>query len=474
MLLWKMTCGVNMTALKTVDSIKDKLVRLLGKDAVLSDFEDIYAYAHDNNCKTDMSQRPFAVVLPSKNEQVCEVVKLCNENNIPVIARGAGTNHVGGCVASQGGILIHFSRMNKILEISRENLNMKVQPGATVGEIQRIAQENGLFYPPDPSNLKVSTIGGALALSSGGPRGLKYGTAKDYVLNLKVVLADGTLINTGSDCSKSVAGYNLTQLFVGSEGTLGIIVEATLKLIPKPQASKILLVYFDTIESASSAVNKILESGITPAVVDLLDRFTLQTIEDFMPSGLKTDNEAMLFIELDGSEREIEEQENFIAGLLNYAEIQRITSPEQAEIFWTARRASFGATSRLKGNVITEDVVVPRTNIPALVSGIKEINKKYGLTACIMGHAGDGNIHPNYALDFDDFDEMSRFYKAKDELFSLALSLGGTISGEHGIGFEKSCYLKNAIGERVYGISKQLKAIFDPKNIMNPGKLFTE
>lgn len=255
---------------------------------------------------------------------------------------------------------------------------------------------------------------------------------------------------------------------------MGIIVEATLKLIPKPQSSQIILAYFDTIETASHAVNRILESGITPSVVDLLDKFTLQTIEDFMPSGLKTDKEAMLFIEVDGTEIETAHQETFIANLLSDAVIQRIKTPQQAEIFWTARRAAFGATSKLKGNVITEDVVVPRTQIPALVAGIKEINRKYALTACIMGHAGDGNIHPNYALDFENIEEMTRFYKAKDELFNLALALGGTISGEHGIGFEKAKYLKNALGTRVYSISKQIKQIFDPKNIMNPGKLFIE
>ncbi len=463
-----------MPALKTNMGIISKLEHVCSKGAVLSDYEDIYAYSHDNNCNVTEPEMPLAIVIPENIDEVCKIVKLCNENNLPIIARGAGTNHVGGCVAKRGGILIHFSRMNKILEISRENLNMRVQPGATIGEIQQLAQENGLFYPPDPSNLKVSTIGGALALSSGGPRGLKYGTAKDFILNLKVVLADGTLISTGSDCSKSVAGFNLTQLFVGSEGTLGIIVEATLKLIPKPQSSQIILAYFDTIEAASHAVNRILESGITPSVVDLLDKFTLQTIEDFMPSGLKTDKEAMLFIEVDGAEIETANQETFIANLLSDAVIQRIKAPQQAEIFWTARRAAFGATSRLKGNVITEDVVVPRTQIPALVAGIKEINRKYALTACIMGHAGDGNIHPNYALDFENIEEMTRFFKAKDELFHLALALGGTISGEHGIGFEKAKYLRNALGTRVYSISKQIKQIFDPKNIMNPGKLFIE
>lgn len=463
-----------MLLLKNKSKTVSDLEKLLGTNKILSSKEDIYSYAYDCNCKLLQSEMPLAVALPTSIIDVQNIAKYCYKNNIPMIARGAGTNHVGGCVAKRGGILIHFSKMNKILEISKENLNTTVQPGATIGSIQKACENLGLFYPPDPSNLKVSTIGGALALSSGGPRGLKYGTAKDYVLNLKIVLSDGTLIETGSNCSKNVTGFNLTQLFVGSEGTLGIIVEATLKLIPKPQTNKILLAYFDTIEDASYAVNQILEAGIVPSVIDLLDKFTLQTIEDFKPSGLKTNKEAMLFIEIDGTEKSIKDDELRITKLLTNAYIEQIKTNEQAEIFWTARRAAFGATSKLKGNVITEDVVVPRTQIPTLVKGIKSINQKYGLTACIMGHAGDGNIHPNYALNFDDIEEMTRFYRAKDELFALALKLGGTLSGEHGIGFEKAGYLKSALGDKVYGISKQIKMIFDPKNLMNPDKLFTE
>ena len=463
-----------MLALKKTNNIIRELEAELGHDAVLSSIEDIYCYTYDSNCTIKQTEHPIAIALPASIEDVQKIARFCTKHNLPMVARGAGTNHVGGCVAKKGGIIIHFSRMNKILSISPENLNMIVQPGATVGDIQALAESQGLFYPPDPSNLKVSTIGGALALSSGGPRGLKYGTAKDYILNLKVVLADGSLIETGSNCSKNVTGFNLTQLFIGSEGVLGLIVEATLKLIPKPQANKILLAYFDSIEDASCAVNKILEAGITPSVIDLLDKFTTQTIEDFKPSGLNTYKEAMLFIELDGSKSAISEDEAYIVNLLKDAEFERITSEQQAQTFWTARRAAFGAISKLKGNVITEDVAVPRTQIPTLVKGIKQINEKYNLTASIMGHAGDGNIHPNYALNFDDMDEMSRFYKAKDELFKLALSLGGTLSGEHGIGFEKANYLNCALGSRVYDISKQIKKLFDPKNLMNPEKLFIE
>lgn len=463
-----------MLALVKEKNIINKLRMIVDKSAILTSDEDIYSYTYDCNCEILEHEKPIAVLLPTSIAEVQRIVDFCYKHNLPIIPRGAGTNHVGGCVAKKGGILLHFSRMKQILEISKENLYIRVQPGATIAEIQQKTEAFGLFYPPDPSNLKVSTIGGALALSSGGPRGLKYGTAKDYVLNLKVVLADGSLIETGSNCSKNVTGFNLTQLFVGSEGTLGIIVEATLKLIPKPQKSKILLAYFDSIEDASCAVNEILESGITPSVVDLLDKFTLQTIEDFKPSGLKTDKEAMLFIELDGTINSVDDDELFVKNLLSRAYIEQIDNDEQATVFWTARRAAFGATSKLKGNVITEDVVVPRTQIPALVKGIKEINSKYQLTACIMGHAGDGNIHPNYALDFDNIEEMSRFYKAKDELFKLALKLGGTLSGEHGIGFEKAKYLKTALGEPVYTLSKQIKTIFDPKNIMNPGKLFVD
>lgn len=463
-----------MLAEKTKNKFIVDLERIVGKAAVLHSVEDIYSYANDSNCKISNQEKPMAIVLPSTIEEVQSIVKYCYEKEIPIVARGAGTNHVGACVAKEGGIIIHFSRMNKILEISRKNLTAKVQPGVVVGDVQSAVERKGLFYPPDPSNLKVSTIGGALALSSGGPRGLKYGTAKDYVLNLKVVLSDGSLITTGSDCSKSVTGYNLTQLFIGSEGTLGIIVEATLKLIPKPKTSKILLAYFDTIEDASCAVNTVLEAGIVPSVIDLLDKFTLQTIEDFRPSGLITNKEAMLFIELDGDESAIAQCEADILKLLSNAQFQVVQTKAQAEVFWTARRASFAATSKLKGNVITEDVVVPRTKIPVLIKEIKKINEKYSLTACIMGHAGDGNIHPNYALDFDDEDEMNRFYLAKDELFKVAVNLGGTLSGEHGIGFEKAKYLSFAVDKNVIKISKQIKQIFDPKNILNPGKLFIE
>ena len=301
-----------MLALNKKNKLISELEAILGNNSVLSTIEDIYCYTNDSNCDTSGFEQPFAVVLPSSIEDVQKIAGFCNKHNLPMVARGAGTNHVGGCVAKKGGIIIHFSKMNKILEISKENLTVIVQPGATIGDIQSLAAENGLFYPPDPSNLKVSTIGGALALSSGGPRGLKYGTAKDYILNLKVVLSDGRLIETGSDCSKNVTGFNLTQLFVGSEGTLGLIVEATLKLIPKPQTNKILLAYFETIEEASIAVNKILEAGILPSVVDLLDKFTLQTIEKFKPSGLNINKEAMLFLELDGSLNTVKEDENRI------------------------------------------------------------------------------------------------------------------------------------------------------------------
>lgn len=460
--------SINTTAQKYLKELKS----ILNSHSVLSTPEDIYSYTYDCNCEIKDYEKPLAVVLPSSIEDVQNIVKFCNKYKLPIVPRGAGTNHVGGCVAKNGGIIIHFSKMNKIIEVSQENLYARVQPGAIIGDIQSEVETLGLFFPPDPSNLKVSTIGGAIALSSGGPRGLKYGTTKDYILNLKVILADGSIIETGSDCSKNVTGYNLTQLFVGSEGTLGVIAEATLKLIPKPETNKILLAYFESIEDASKGVNDILEAGIIPSVVDLLDKFTLKTIEEFRPSGINAEKEAMLFIEIDGSDSTITEQEQKIAKILKNADIQFIKTKEQSENFWTARRAAFGATSKLKGNVITEDVAVPRINIPKLVKGIKEINNKYNLTACIMGHAGDGNIHPNYALDFSDTDEMERFYKAKDELFKLALNLGGTLSGEHGIGFEKAQYLQGAIGIKAYSISKQIKQIFDPNNIMNPGKLF--
>jgi glycolate oxidase len=365
--------------------------------------------------------------------------------------------------------------MNQVLEIDKNNLLCRVQPGLAVEKLQQEVEEAGLYFPPDPSNMKVSTIGGSIAQSSGGPRCFKYGTTKDYVLGLEVVLADGTIINAGGRTVKNVTGYNLTQLFVGSEGTLGIVTEATLKLIPKPETKKVLLAYFDSIDNAANAVTGIISAKIMPATLELIDKYTIETIEKFYPTGLKTDMEASLVIEVDGLKEAVEVQAGQIEDICksyNACDIRVSRDQKEADDIWFARRSAFGAVAKLGPNVITEDAVVPRDKIPEMVKEIRRISEKYNITACIMGHAGDGNIHPNFSLDLRNKDEAQRFEKAVDELFDAALRLGGTLSGEHGIGMAKSKYMKTALDNRSIELMKSIKQVFDPKGILNPGKIF--
>ena len=364
--------------------------------------------------------------------------------------------------------------MNKILEINNQNLTCKVQPGAVVGDVQNTVSKCGLFFPPDPSNLAVSTIGGGIALSAGGPRAFKYGTFKDYVVDLEVVMADGSIIRTGAQTAKNVTGYNLTQLIVGSEGTLGIVTEAVLRLIPKPETSNVLLAYFNSIEDAVDAVSRIINNHLVPSVIDLLDKKTLQTIEDFYSTGLLTNHEAVLLIEIDGDIASVKHQQTKIIELCKQQKschIDFATNEENKNKIWTARRSAFGACARLAPNVITEDVVVPRSEIANLAKGILEIANKYKLTTMVMGHIGDGNIHPNFALDLRDKKQKQNFENAKTELFRLAVNLGGTLSGEHGIGCQKANYLPYALDKYTLKIMSDIKKVFDPNYILNPNKM---
>lgn len=447
---------------------------IVGKDNVISDLEGVYAYSFDCAHIPFSKKYPRVVVFPENTMQVSEILKYANKKRVPVIPRGAGTNHAGGCNPVRGGIIIHFSRMNKIFEINNQNLTCKVQPGVVVADLQKAVQASGLFFPPDPSNLAVSTVGGGIALSSGGPRAFKYGTFKDYVLDLEVVMADGTVIRTGAQTAKNVTGYNLTQLIVGSEGTLGIVTEATLKLIPSAEFTNVMLAYFDSIEKAVDAVSAIINNHLVPSVIDLLDKKTLQTIEDFYPTGLQTDKEAVLLIETDGDKTSVEHQQQKIIQLCKeYGSsfIDCAKDEQHRAKIWTARRSAFGACARLAPNVITEDVVVPRSKIAELSDGIIQISRKYNLITMVMGHIGDGNIHPNFALDLRDNSQRENFEKAKTELFRLAVNLGGTLSGEHGIGCQKANYLPIALDKTTLNLMIQIKKVFDPNYILNPEKM---
>jgi len=451
--------------------IKSELKRIF-KNNFLWENEDLYPYAYDTSPNSGELILPKYVVLPTSVSQVSDLVKLCSKNDISVIARGAGTCHCGGCRSKKDSVVIHFSKMDKILEIDKENLVAKLQPGVVVGDFQKEVEKSGLFFPPDPSNLAVSTIGGAVALCAGGPRTFKYGNTKDYVINLEVVMADGSILHTSRDIAKSVTGYNLTQLFVGSEGTLGIITEITVKLIPMPEKRLVTLAYFDSVKDAAAGVNKIISSLLTPSTLDLLDQNTLKTIEKFYPCGLRTEKAAALLIEIDGFADCIEAQQIRLRAALGASEIIQASSKEECEAIWKARRSAFASVAKLKPNVITEDVVVPRAKIPELVEYIDTLCKKNNITVCIMGHAGDGNIHPNFALDLNDKNETENFKIVKDKLFAKALKLGGTLSGEHGIGCEKKKYLNSALDGAALAYMEKIKKLFDPENIFNPYKMF--
>lgn len=454
---------------KVLDKIKKLNIKVLDKK------EDIYPYAFDTAPLKDKVTPPLCVCFPKSTKDVQKLVNFARKNSLNIIPRGAATCHTSGCKPNNRSIVLHLSFMDKIIELNKEDLTIKVQPYVTIKKIQEECEKLGLFFPPDPSNLAISTVGGAVALSSGGPRTFKYGTTKDYVINLKTVLASGEILETGSNVAKNVTGYNLTQLFTGSEGTLGVITEITFKLIPKPEKRLVTLCYFNTLEEAAQGVNNVINALIVPSTLDLLDKNTLQTIEKYNPTGLLCDKEAALLIEIDGSSAKIKEDNEKLYNVLQKsgtAKIVQSKNEEENEKIWKARRSAYAAVTKLKPNVATEDVVVNRSKIVPLIKGIQKICKKYNMTACIMGHAGDGNIHPNFALDLSDKNETERFEKTKEELFRLAVSLGGSLSGEHGIGSEKKPYLEFALQPCAIKYMEKIKKLFDPENIMNPNKMF--
>lgn len=455
--------------------ITTELEHILPKKNILSSVEECYVYSQDGTNDIKSDTLPDVVVFPETIEEVQAIMKFANSHKIPVVARGAGTNLVGACIPKKGGIVINFTKMDNILEINKTNMTAKVQAGVVVGKLQEAVSKMGLFFPPDPSNLKVSTIGGAVAQSAGGPKTFKYGTTKDYILGLKVVLADGTLLKTGTNTIKNATGYHLEQLFIGSEGTLGIVVEATLKLIPKPETTRVVMAYFDTVENATNSVTNMIDKNICPSTIDFMNKNTLQTVEKFYPCGLLTNKESALIIEVDGFEISMDTQIARLETVLRLSGASEVIishTKEEQEKLWTARRSSFGATAKLKPDVVTNDMIVPRENISKLVLGINEICQKYGLIISIVGHIGDGNIHPQIALDLNNETEVKAYEQAKKEFYKLTLELGGTLSAEHGIGLEKKDFLKNAVQPEALEYMKKIKKIFDPNNILNPDKIF--
>lgn len=459
----------------TTANIKAMLTDIVGQENYDDSKAGRLVYSYD--ATPQFQSMPDAVMAPRNTEEVADIVKVCNEHKIPLVPRGSGTNLCAGTCPTEGGIVLLFKHMNEILEIDEENLTVTVQPGVITLDMINAIEEKGLFYPPDPSSMKISTIGGNINENSGGLRGLKYGVTRDYVIALEIVLANGDVIRTGGKLAKDVAGYDLTRLFVGSEGTLGIITEATLKLVPMPEAKKTMLALYQDIDAAARSVSKIIAHKIIPTTLEFLDKATLEVVEDFAKVGLPTDVEAVLLIEQDGPLEVVDRDIQKIAELCkteNAVSVEIARSVEHATALATARRSALSALARLKPTTILEDATVPRSEIAKMVRAINDIAAKYDVKICTFGHAGDGNLHPTCPTDSRNHDEIERVEKAFAEIFEKAVELGGTITGEHGVGVMKAPYLELKLGQEGIAAMQGIKKAFDPNNIMNPGKVFAK
>ncbi|MGG3892815.1 glycolate oxidase subunit GlcD [Geobacillus stearothermophilus] len=454
---------------------KKRLIQVVGAENYDDTKTGRLVYSYD--ATPQFQSLPDAVIAPRNTKEVAEIAKICNEYRIPIVPRGSGTNLCAGTCPVEGGIVLLFNHMNRILEIDEENLTATVQPGVVTLDLTKAVEEKGLFYPPDPGSMKISTIGGNISENSGGLRGLKYGVTRDYVLGLEVVLANGDVIRTGGKLAKDVAGYDLTRLFVGSEGTLGIVTEATLKLIPMPETKQTMLALYQDLEAAARSVSKIIANKIIPVTLEFLDQPTLEVVEDFARIGLPTDVKAVLLIEQDGPKEVVERDMKKMADICRAEQavsVQLARSEEEAEALRTARRAALSALARLKPTTILEDATVPRSEIAKMVKAINEIAEKYQLKICTFGHAGDGNLHPTCPTDARNREEMERVERAFEEIFAKAIELGGTITGEHGVGVMKAPYLEWKLGPAGIAAMKAVKQALDPNNIMNPGKVFAK
>jgi len=457
------------------NEVKEKLISIVTKENFADSKTERLVYSYD--ATPNFQSMPDAVVSPRNTAEISEILKLCNEYNVPIVPRGSGTNLCAGTCPTEGGVVLLFKHMNNIMEIDEENLTITVQPGVITLDMIHAIEEKGLFYPPDPSSMKISTIGGNINENSGGLRGLKYGVTRDYVIGLEAVLPNGDIIRTGGKLAKDVAGYDLTRLFVGSEGTLGVITEATLKLIPMPETRKTMLALYQDLNAAAKCVSKIIANKIIPTTLEFLDQPTLKVVEDFAQIGLPTNVQAVLLIEQDGPLEVVERDMEKIAEVCrqeNAVSIQVAATEEEADALRTARRAALSAVARLKPTTILEDATVPRSEIAKMVKAINEITEKYQLTICTFGHAGDGNLHPTCATDARNHEEMERVEKAFAEIFEKAIELGGTITGEHGVGAMKAPYLEWKLKAEGIAAMKAIKQAFDPNNIMNPGKVFAK
>ena len=451
-----------------------ELKKIVGADHVLTSPEDLYTYSYD--ATPGHAHMPDAVVIPGNAEEVSQILKVANANKIPVYTRGSGTNLSAGTCPTKGGIVLLMTRFDKIIEIDLENLVAVAEPGVIVATLNAEVAKSGLIYPPDPGTVATATLGGTAAENAGGLRGLKYGVSKHYIMGMEVVLPSGEIINCGGKNVKDVSGYDLTKLMVGSEGTLGVITKLILKLVPAPEAQKSMMAVFHDLDKAGQAISAIVAAKIIPATLEIMDNATIRTVEDYAKCGLPLDAEAVVLIEVDGLPEVVEKEAAKVVEILNKydGQAQLAKNAQDRDNLWAARRAALPALAKLRPTTFVEDATVPRNQVAAMIRLVNDAAAKYNVTIGTFGHAGDGNMHPTIVCDLRDEEEMGRVYKAMDDIFLGALKLGGTLSGEHGIGLGKLRYMEDQHGPAAMNAMRSIKRALDPNLILNPGKLVGE
>ncbi len=450
----------------------EKISAIVGPEGLTTRVEDLHCYSYDGSARSHL---PGVVVFPRTTRQISEIMELATRYRVPVVPRGAGTGMTGGIVPVKGGIVLAMSTFDTIIEIDTDNQVAVVEPGVITAEFQREVRKKGLFYPVDPASMKYCSIGGNAAECAGGPSAVKYGVTKDYIIGLEIVLASGEIITTGARTEKSVAGYDLTRLFVGSEGTLGIITKLIIRLLPIPPHRKTFLLTSTSLKRTTEMVSEILNHNIRPCTLEYMDKTAIGVVSGFMDNPPPADSEALLIVEIDGDRSAVEEQVKAFCALVGDQPeftLHQAADDQEVEQIWQARRAISPSVHKLRPNKIGEDVAVPRSRIPELVEFIENLARELGLLILTFGHAGDGNIHVNIMLDRTKPEEVERAAIAKERLFARTIELGGTLSGEHGIGLSKKQFMRYEFNEATLGLMKRIKTLFDPHDILNPGKIF--
>jgi glycolate oxidase len=453
-------------------AVLKEIAQIVGNAHLLTDKDRLSEYASD---ATKLAFPPDAVAFPGKGKEVAQVLRLATRAEFPVIPRGAGTGMSGGALPVEGGLVLAMNRFDRILSMDQDNLTCKVEPGVITADLQKAAEAVDLFYPPDPASREISTIGGNVAECAGGLRAVKYGVTRDYVLGLDAVLPTGEILRTGVETRKGVAGYDLTRLIVGSEGTLAVVTAVTLRLLPKPAAQKTMMAFFADVSAAVQTVFQITRNKIIPSILEFVDRHCLQCIRDDMGFPIPKGAEAMLLIEVDGSEGQVAEDARKIARVCSKGgalKFEAASGKREADRLWEARRNASPSLYRLRPHKISEDIVVPQSRLVELVAYLDELADRYALPIPAFGHAGDGNIHVNIMLDKENERETANAQKLIKELFRKVIQMGGTITGEHGVGVTKAPYLEMEISKAGIELMSRIKKAFDPKGILNPGKIF--